>query len=138
MSARRGGRCFERGFLRPAREGNRVAVKIDGRWAICNKKYSFSASAADAFCAVEGQIEVEGLGFFAEDALDKGSFEGHEAKEWAATVGIEMLEADIIRAVVAGLGVLMKKKQTGCGSKYGVDVLRIAFDALSKATRKLT
>ena len=63
---------------------------------------------------------------------------GHEAKEWATTVGIEMLEADIIRAVVAGLGVLMKKKQTGCGSEYGVDVLRIAFDALSKATRKLT
>ena len=49
-----------------------------------------------------------------------------------------MAEANVLCAVVAGLGVLMKKKQTGCGSSYGIDILEIAFDNMRDASSRIS
>lgn len=52
-----------------------------------------------------------------------GTVEDHDAAEWKRLAGVGLAKRDVLRVVVAGLEICMKKHQTGCGASYGCNPL---------------
>mmetsp|Transcript_19157 Transcript_19157/g.25737 ORF Transcript_19157/g.25737 Transcript_19157/m.25737 type:complete len:211 (-) Transcript_19157:234-866(-) len=104
-----------------------------GTWGFWGQTYGFSASVTDTEGDETGMIEIEGLGFFAEDDLSECGFES-EVADWIQSANMDISEADGIRMTVAGMRVLAKKQASG---SCDIDVLGTVFKLMQEEAAKL-
>jgi hypothetical protein len=78
-------------------------------------------------------IEIEGLGFFAEDELTDGDFES-EAADWIQSAKVDMSEADAVRMIVTSMKILSKKMLTG---PCTIDILGRVFELMQEMAAEL-
>jgi len=101
-----------------------IAVSATGTWSLSSgQSFIFKASIKEVLGSVSGQINIEGLGFKADGNISTGKF-NCDTKALLRPFGIELSESDALRAFVAALELLARKKAVGLAD---VDVLSVTF-----------
>lgn len=107
-----------------------VAASASGTWGLFNgQSFSFKASVKEVYGSISGQIRIEGLDFKADGDLSTGKFEC-DAKALIRASGVDLAEKDALRALVASLELLARRKAVGIAD---IDVLGVTFGLMRTA-----